>query len=307
MRILVTGANGFVGGYLIRHLLRVQPDAQITGVVHEPSAPGIEPAVRFVPGDITDRAAIRKLIRTEHPDHLYHLAGAASGAGQDRQAILRANVDGARWVMEAAAELVPPARMLFISTGYVYGNCDLEHPAQENDPVRPLGPYAESKHDAEPYAHAAGAIIARAFNHTGPEQTTAFVVPAFAAQIAAIERGTQPPELRVGNLEALRDFLDVRDVVRAYQLLMAHGEPGGIYNVCRGEAVSMQSLLDSLLALARVPITVQPDPQRMRPSDIAVSVGDPSKLRTATGWQPNILVPQTLRDTLDWWRSQTEG
>lgn len=304
MRILITGANGFVGTYLIQFLQKAEPEAEIVGLVHGQAASPSFANVRFVSGDITDEANIRALVRRERPNHVYHLAGAASGAGQDRAAIIRANVEGTRFLMTAAAEDAPIARILFISTGYVYGDCDPAHPAREDHPLYPVGPYAESKRDAEPYARAAGAMIARAFNHTGPGQTTTFAVPAFAAQIAAVERGAQPPELRVGNLEAQRDFLDVRDVIRAYYLLMTQGEPGQTYNVCRGEAISMQHVLDELLALSSVPITVSQDPQRMRPSDIAASVGDPSKLEAQTGWQPAIPLSQTLRDTLDWWREQ---
>ncbi len=304
MRILITGASGFVGTHLIRLLRQTEPGARIVGVSHGPTPSGEDAHVRHVSGDITDEAATRALIREVRPDHLYHLAGAASGAGRDVAAIRRANVEGTRAVMAAASEEAPLARILFTSTGYVYGDCDPERPAQESDALRPVGPYAESKRDAEGFARAAGAVTVRAFNHTGPGQGTGFAAAAFAAQVAAIERGAQPPELHVGNLEARRDFLDVRDVVRAYYGLMTRGEPGAVYNVCRGDAVTMQGLLDGLLALARVPIAVTPDPARMRPADIAVSVGDPARLRAATGWSPELSLPQTLADTLDWWRGQ---
>lgn len=306
MRILITGATGFVGTYLIRHLRQADPAAEIVGTVFGHPPPAEAAATRFVPCDLTsdEGADIRALVRQERPDHVYHLAGAASGAGQDRESIWRANVDGTRYVLAAVAEDTPLARVLFAGTGYLYGDCDPERPATENDPLRPIGLYAESKRDAEGFARRAGAIVTRAFNHTGPGQTPAFAVPAFAAQIAAIERGAQAPEIQVGNLEARRDFLDVRDVVRAYHRLMSHGEVGGVYNVCRGEAVSMQSVLDQLLALATRPITVSQAPQRMRPADIAVSVGDSAKLRARTGWRPEIPFSQTLRDTLDWWRQQ---
>jgi GDP-4-dehydro-6-deoxy-D-mannose reductase len=304
MRILITGANGFVGTHLIALLRQAEPQADIIGLSHGPSLSMADPAVRFVPGDITDEAGMRSLFRHERPDHVYHLAGAASGAGQDASAIHRANVEGTQIVMAAVSEETPLARVLFTSTGYVYGDCDPAHPAREDDALHPVGLYAESKRDAEPLARAAGAVIVRSFNHTGPGQSTAFAAAAFASQVAAIERGTQPPELRVGNLGAFRDFLDVRDVVRAYHALMTQGQPGETYNVCRGEAVTMQSLLDQLLSFATVPITVAPDPTRMRPADLAISVGDSTKLRTATGWSPEIPLAQTLQDTLDWWRGQ---
>jgi GDP-4-dehydro-6-deoxy-D-mannose reductase len=303
MRILISGANGFVGTHLIAHLRHVEPEAEIIGLVHGQQQPGEKDPYQTIPCDITanDGAEIRAVIRETRPDHVYHLAGAASGAGQDREAIFRVNVDGTRAVMEAVQEHAPLARVLFTSTGYVYGDCDPEHPVREEYPLHPVGLYAESKRDAEPYARAAGAVVARSFNHTGPGQTPSFAIPAFAAQIAAIETGAQAPELRVGNLEALRDFLDVRDVVRAYHLLITRAEPG-VYNVCSGQAYPMRLLLDQLVALSAVPIAIANDPARMRPADLAVSVGDPAKLKQQTGWTPEISLADTLRETLDWWR-----
>lgn len=309
MRVLITGASGFVGTHLIRHLLEMEPESEIVGTVH-PDLPYNAPTdsrVQFTPCDITANsgADIRSLVLSCRPDRLYHLAGAASGASVDRDAVFRVNVDGTRSVVLAAKGVVSPDRVLFAGTGYVYGPCDPARPAREDDPIPApgqYGVYAASKTVAEEaILDCGGAVIARAFNHTGPGQSVAFSIPAFASQIAGIERCSQT-QMRVGNLESERDFLDVRDVVRAYRLLVEGGTAGEIYNVCSGVTRRMSRVLDDLRALASVPIPVTVDPERMRPSDIPVSVGDNSKLTALTGWQPVIPFLQTLQDTLDWWR-----
>jgi GDP-4-dehydro-6-deoxy-D-mannose reductase len=187
--------------------------------------------------------------------------------------------------------------------------CDKNHPPTENDPPASDGAggvYAESKilAEQETIPFRAFTLTTRAFNHTGPGQAPAFVVPGFARQIAHIERGDAPPVMKVGNLQAERDFLDVRDVVHAYVLLMERGTMGETYNVCSGNTITIQSVLDRLRALSQVETQVEQDPARMRPSDIPVSVGDPSKLKKATDWEPTVPFDTTLRDTLTYWRSQ---
>ncbi len=311
MRVLITGAGGFVGSYLIRHLRDREPDCEIVGTVQPsfpmPAAPG--PNVRFVPCDIVSNkgADVRALMEEARPDRVFHLAGAASGASSDRDSVWRVNVDGTQFVLLAAQGIVPPERILFAGTGYVYGSCDAARPAREDDPLAApdeLPLYAASKRAAEALIQEhGGAVIARAFNHTGPGQTTAFAVPAFACGIVRVERGLSPC-LQVGNLDALRDFLDVRDVVRAYRLLLEHGKAGAAYNVCSGVARSMRDVLREMTALARVPISLADDRALHRPSDITVSVGDPSRLAALTGWTPEIPFSQTLSDTLDWWRAR---
>ncbi len=309
MRALITGAGGFAGAYLIRHLLDVQPDLEIVGVVHHSlrREPAADPRVRLVSCDITDAAAVARLVEDTRPDRLYHLAGVSSGASLNRAAVFRVNVEGTRNVIQAARGIVPPNRILFAGTGYVYGACDPLRPAREDDPLPASGQggvYAESKQQAEEAIRAcAGAVIARAFNHTGPGQTAAFSVPAFASQVVQIERGNLS-DLCVGNLDACRDFLDVRDVVRAYRLLVEDGVAGEAYNVCSGQSRMMSGVLNELCALARVPIPITSDPSRMRPADIPASVGDPSKLVGLTGWQPCVPFSETLHDLLEWWRGR---
>lgn len=176
MRVFVSGASGFVGRYLVRHLLEAAPDVEIVGTTRHEQAAGWEPRLRLVCCDLTRRGGedIRRLIAAEAPDHVYHLAGISSGAASDREAVFSVNVQGTRHLMAAVAAEAPLARCLFASNGYVYGSCDSRRPAREAAALRPVGLYAESKRDAERYAQDAGALVARAFNHTGPELTGCF-------------------------------------------------------------------------------------------------------------------------------------
>jgi GDP-4-dehydro-6-deoxy-D-mannose reductase len=197
----------------------------------------------------------------------------------------------------------------------VYGATAPGRPAREDDTPAASGAYAQSKaameQAARAFARPGGAlslVVTRAFNHTGPRQSPEFVVPAFARQIARIEAGLEPPVVRVGNLDARRDFLDVRDVVRAYCLLLDAEPASGnfhVVNVASGEAYVIQSLLDMLVAQSRVPLRVETDPARVRPLDLPECVGDATLLRTLTGWQPRVALDQTLADTLDYWREKT--
>lgn len=329
-RILITGANGFVGRYLGGHLLQnafVQGRTiQIVAAVHphegaqttkqmaeEMRAAGFaegvaEGLLQSVPLDVTDAGQTEAVFSQVQPQQIYHLAGRASGADRDREGIFAVNVEGTRNVLEAASRLSPFPRALVISTGYVYGDTDPARPAREEDPIGPLwryGHYTDSKIEMETVArgYRAFALIARAFSHTGPGQTPTFAIPTFAQQLARIEKGLEPPLLKVGNLEARRDLLDVRDVVRAYMLLMEKGQAGEAYNVCTGHPVAIREVLEQLRALCTVPTEVTLDPARVRPADIACSTGDPLRTWTITNWTPRYSLETTLRDTLDYWRS----
>ncbi|HLV79346.1 MAG TPA: NAD-dependent epimerase/dehydratase family protein, partial [Chthonomonadaceae bacterium] len=261
-RILITGANGFAGRHLIAHLLAESPDSLLLAAAHEDHAPDLarrEPGfpeaagwpggdaggrVRVAGLDICDSGQVETLLQSFHPQQIVHLAARASGADADRDALFAVNVGGTRHLLEAAARLSSPPRVLLVSTGYVYGDTDPQRPAREEDPLASMGccsPYTDSKLAMETLAakFPEMSIVARAFAHTGPGQTPAFAVPAFARQLARIERGLDAPVLRVGNLEARRDLLDVRDVVRAYILLMRHGTPSQAYNIATGRPVPM--------------------------------------------------------------------
>lgn len=310
MRILITGIAGFAGRFLAEYLASTTA-AELAGLVRTPVPPGRElPGIRLFMADLTDAAGVARAVAAAQPDQVYHLAAASSAVAPDREAVFAVNVTGTRHLLEACSRLGRPVRLLLASSGYVYGPCNPARPAREEDELRPLpGAYAESKRAMEQLAldcrsEALEILIARPFNHTGPRQTPDFAVPAFAQQIAQIERGQRKPILWVGNLTPQRDLLDVRDVVRAYALLMERGQAGQTYNICSGQSWPMGDLLHRLLALSEVAIEVAPDPQRQRPSDLPVLVGDPSKLVRTTGWQPQIPLDQTLRETLDYWRAE---
>jgi GDP-4-dehydro-6-deoxy-D-mannose reductase len=294
MRALVTGAVGFVGRHLTEHL-QAAGDHVVVVDRHGPN-----------PVDITDRAAIHAAIAAARPDAVYHLAGWADVASSwdDPLGALRLNAEGTLLVLEAC-RAAGVHRVLSVASADVYGMVtEDELPLTEQSPIRPTSPYGASKVAADAIAlqaflgHGLGVIRVRPFNHLGPGQSEHFVAPALAARIARAERdGTT--EIPVGNLTPRRDVTDVRDVVRAYRLLIEHGEPGEVYNVCSGRALAIQDLADRLVALSTRSISLRPDAALARPIDLPVLVGDPAKLRQATGWVPEIPIEQTLADLLD--------
>ncbi len=294
MRVLVTGALGFVGRHLVHHLQACGDD--------------VVPLDRHAPDpvDITDGAAVRAAITAARPEAVYHLAGWADvGASwSDPLAVLRVNAEGTLNVLEAS-RAAHVERVLAVASADVYGIARAEDlPLTEEAPLRPTSPYAATKVAAEALAHQAflayglGVLRVRPFNHLGPGQSEHFVAPALAARIARAERDGKDT-VAVGNLTPRRDVTDVRDVVRAYRLLVEQGEPGEVYNVCSGRDLAIQELADRLVALADRPLTLVADPALMRPIDLPVLRGDASKLRAATGWEPQIPVEQTLSDLLD--------
>lgn len=311
-RILITGASGFVGQHLVSALIRQAPDIELICMDRQGGAtPSQQGRVSHYAVDLCNRAEVIAVVAQHLPTHIVHLAAAASGAGTDRDLIFQVNVEGTRSLLDAAAEIAPFPRVLFVSTGYVYGDRTGLGAAVETSPLGPLwrfGAYTDSKIEAENCArnYPAFTIIARPFTQIGPGQAPGFAVSSFARQIARIEAGLSEPVIKVGNLEALRDILDVRDVVDAYRLLLTSGKSGEAYNIATQRPVAIQSILDKLLELARLPVTVEVDPSRLRPADIQCSTGDSTKILTETGWRPQIPLEQTLADTLNYWR-ETEG
>jgi GDP-4-dehydro-6-deoxy-D-mannose reductase len=313
VRVLITGAGGFVGGHLVDFLLTV-PDTALHAAVFDP--PGKNPRLDGRPitqhvADLRDPEAVRDLIDAARPDRVYHLAALAQvGASfRDPWKTLENNIRVQLNLQEAILRSGLVTRILIISSSEIYGAAGgSTHQIDESFPFAPGSPYSVSKVTQDMLglqyhlAHGMAIIRARPFNHIGPSQKGGFVAADFASQIAAIEAGQQEPVMFVGNLTAERDFTDVRDVVRAYHLLLEHGTPGDAYNVCSGAARSIQSLLDTLLSFSSAEIEVRQDPARMRPSDVPRHVGDASKLRAATGWQPTIPFEQTLLDILNDWR-----
>ncbi|HTD37945.1 MAG TPA: GDP-mannose 4,6-dehydratase [Candidatus Limnocylindrales bacterium] len=308
MRVLVTGARGFVG----RHLT-----AALRARGHEVVEADHGPHDDALPVDVTDALAVRAAFDLARPDAVAHLAAQASVPASlaDPAATLAVNARGTLHVLDAARAVAEDGmrpRVLVVSTGDVYGVQPRErYPLRESAPPLPRSPYAASKAAAEAlaqaYAHSFGvdAVVTRAFNHIGPGQDERFAVAAFAAQIARVAAGGEHV-VSVGNLEASRDFLDVRDVCEAYALLLeGRGGAGEIYNVCSGTAMTMREMLRRLIEIAHVAVEVREDPARMRPADVPVSVGDAAKLREATGWAPRIPLAAALRAVYDDVRART--
>lgn len=314
MRALITGINGFVGGHLAEHLL-AETDWQVFGTVREAELqlPTLREHVRATHVDLLDAAAVTRCIAAIQPDVVFHLAAQAHlpTSFRDPAGTLTGNILMQLHLFEAmrAASLDPT--IVVVGTGEEYGAVQPhEQPVKEGTPLRPVNPYAVSKvaQDMLAYqyfaAHKLKTIRMRPFNHSGPRQEDRYAITGFAHQIARIEAGLQSPVVRVGNLQAQRDFTDVRDIVRAYRLAAELGEPGEVYNLGSGQPVAIQEILDRLLRLSQVRIEVQPDPERMRPADVPVIACDATRFRERTGWQPQIELEQMLRDILDDWRSR---
>jgi GDP-4-dehydro-6-deoxy-D-mannose reductase len=300
---------GFAGGALAAVLSR--RGEEVYGI---DARPGCESDGVFQ-GSVCDVERMEEVLARVEPDYVFHLAAQASEgkAWEDPAETLQVNMLGTMNVLNAAWKVVPQARVLVVSSSAVYGQVYPEElPLTEEQPLRPLTPYALSKVAQDFAAYQAflsrgqPVVRVRPFNHIGPGQAPVAAVPSFAQQIAAIEAGKRPPVIEVGNLEAERDILDVRDVVQAFVLLAEKGTPGEAYNVCAGRAYRMQWILDTLLAMSTASIEVVQDPARMRPSDVPIQIGDHSKLYHATQWSPEIPMEQTLVDVLAYWRERVE-
>jgi GDP-4-dehydro-6-deoxy-D-mannose reductase len=274
-------------------------------------AASLGPGITLHSVELSDPTAVRALMEQVRPEQVYHLAAQPSvqKAWQDPMSTLTNNIGAELQVLTAVREVCPSARVLVVSSSEVYGRISAaQDSVDEETPLGPLDPYSVSKITQEMLAiqhHLAfgmHVVRVRPFNHTGPRQHTGFVAPDFARQVARIEAGLNEPVIRVGNLGAVRDISDVRDVVRAYTLALCQGEVGTVYNVASGRGISMSDLLRAFLAVASVTITVEVDSERLRPIDRPRIVGDATRLRNRTGWAPTIPFEQTVRDTLDYWR-----
>jgi GDP-4-dehydro-6-deoxy-D-mannose reductase len=305
-----------VGGHLVDFLHAEHPEVEIHGVVlpHGGVSWHAASGARVVEADLTEPAAAAAVVEEVRPEGILHLAGQSSVhlSWLDPAGTLRTNVLGIVHLLDAVRRLGLRPPVLVVGSAEEYGPVGSEEmPIREETPLRPASPYAVSKVAqgalALLYGPAGGLriVLTRTFHHTGPGRGEAFAESSFARQIAEIEAGRRPPVLRVGNLEAVRDFADVRDVVRAYWRLLDRGEGGLVYNVCSGRGRRIRDLLDILLAASGARVEVRVDPLRLRPSDVPVQVGDPSRLRAATGWEPRIPLERTLRDLLDDWRART--
>ena len=318
MKVLITGITGFAGSHLIDYLLEEQKDVQIFGMVRWRSKTDniehiLEGGIELSECDIRDAYSVRKVVEDIKPDRIFHLAAQSFVPTSWRAPAetLTTNIIGQLNIFEAMRQIGinPPIQIACSSEEYGYVKED-EVPIKETNPLRPLSPYAVSKvgQDLLGYqyfmSYGLHVVRTRGFNHTGPRRGSVFVCSDFAKQIAKIEKGKQKPVIHVGNLEAKRDFTDVRDMVRGYWLALDKGKAGEAYNICSGKAYSIKEVLDILLDMAKVKVEIKEDPQRMRPSDVPVLLGDNSKFVKQTGWKPRIKFEDSLKDLLDYWRQR---
>jgi GDP-4-dehydro-6-deoxy-D-mannose reductase len=311
VRVLITGIAGFVGRHLA-HFLAETTDSQVWGVARATETASLPASVRLLHGDLSDLNTVAEMLCRVEPDVVFHLAAQAAVpvSWRDPWGTLETNIRLQVNLLQALADGRWPTRTLVVGSEAEYGAVRPEdNPIDEDTPLRPVSPYAVSKVAQDMLglqyflSHNVQTVRVRPFPHIGPGQRTGFSSADFAFQLAEIEAGRREPVVRVGNLDVLRDFSDVRDVVRAYWLIIQHGTPGEVYNIGSGEARSVRSVLDGLVALSRVPIRVEIDPARFRPADVPLSVCDASRLRAATDWTPTIPFEKTLNDILDHWRS----
>jgi len=315
VRVLITGVTGFVGSHLAEYCLEL--GHEVAGTMRwrsqQENLAEVRDRVTLFEADLRDGTAARNVIGTFSPDRIFHLAAqsfvAASWSAPAET--LTTNVQCQVHLLEAVRAADLPARIQIAGSSEEYGKVrDDELPIRETNPLRPMSPYAVSKVAQDlmgfQYHESYGTWIVRtrAFNHEGPRRGEVFVTSNFAKQIALAEAGRGEPLLRVGNLEAHRDFTDVRDVVKAYWLALEHCEAGEVYNIGSGRAWKIADVAEMLIGMAKVPIGIEQDPARMRPSDVLALQADTTKFREATGWEPTIPFEQTLWDTLEYWRER---
>ena len=316
-RVLITGITGFAGSHLAEHFLADHPGVEVFGTYRwrsrRENIEAIEGRIRLLECDLSDMTAVRNALEVSRPDAIYHLAAQSfvPASWVSPLQTLTDNIAGQTNIFEAVRSLgLDPAIQIACSSeeyGLVLPN---EVPIRETNPLRPLSPYAVSKvtQDFLAYqyfmSYGIRAVRTRGFNHTGPRRGEVFVTSNFAKQVATIEAGKTDPVIKVGNLDAVRDFTDVRDMVRGYVLATAKGKPGEVYNLASGKAITIRAMLDKLIAMAKVEVKVETDPARLRPSDVEVLIGDSSKFHADTGWEPRISFDQTLEDLLNYWRQR---
>ena len=307
---LVTGATGFAGSHLVELLAGT---GRVAGWGRSAPRPELARLAEWTAIDLLDRENVQREIASLRPATIFHLAGSPQVAESwhDSTTPLAGNVLATAHLFDAIRHAGLRCRVLVAGSATVYAPS--ESPLKESDPLTPTNPYALSKLAQEQMALRAASedglevVMVRAFNHTGPRQVPTFVAPSMARQIALIESGRLEPVMRVGNLQSLRDFLDVRDIVRAYTSLMERGKAGEIYNVGSGTGRSIQSLLDALRSRSRVQVDVETDPARFRPIENMAVIANTDRLREQTGWQPEISFDSMLDHLLSYWRAEVSG
>jgi len=314
LKALITGISGFVGSYLAEYLLD-SGEWEVAGTVYGPYDNIADQCDRLelYPAELSRLDVVTFILERAQPDAIFHLAAQplVSASRRDPWGTIETNVRMQLNILEGVARVNPVCRVLAVGSSEQYGLVmERDLPISEDTPFRPLSPYAVSKVGQDLLAlqyyltHGLHVVRVRPFNHIGPRQRLGFVAPDFASQIAAIERGLREPVMEVGNLEAERDFSDVRDVVRAYATLITSGTAGQVYNIGSGESHAVQEILDILLSMSQVSVAVRQDPARMRPSEVPRIVCDCTRIREEIGWQTTISFKDSLRDVLDYWRDE---
>jgi GDP-4-dehydro-6-deoxy-D-mannose reductase len=312
MKALITGISGFAGSHLTEFL--IDKGYELFGTFYDKSTfsnlNGFIDKIRLFECDIRNYNDLKQIIKKVQPDEIYHLAAISfiPTALKNPKITFDTNLYGTLNLYKAIIELKLNPKILFVGSGDEYGLVnEKDIPINENCPLKPLNPYSISKVSADFLSYfyfrnySLKIIRVRPFNHIGPQQSPEFVCSDFAKQIAEIEKGLKEPIIKVGNLEAKRDFTDVRDMVRAYWLAIQKGKFGEVYNICSGKAISIKELLDKLLAMSKKDIEVREDPKKMRLSDVSLLLGDFTKFREKTDWTPEISLEATLEDILDYW------
>jgi GDP-4-dehydro-6-deoxy-D-mannose reductase len=318
MKALITGVTGFAGSHLAEMLLAEGHVVFGTRRLRSPleNIAHLQGKITLLDSELTDQTSVNSLLAEVKPGLIFHLAAQSfvKASWAYPGYTLFNNLGSQLCIFEAVRRLVLDARIQIAGSSEEYGAAtEDELPLTEDSPLRPLSPYGVSKvaQDMLAYqyfqSYGMKVVRTRAFNHTGPRRGEVFATSNFAKQIASIELGRQEPIIHVGNLDAQRDFSDVRDVVRAYYIACTKGEPGEVYNICSGSSITIGKMLDILIGLARCKVSVETDPDRLRPSDVQLLRGDASKLIAATGWSPIYDIKQTLADLLDYWRGRLAG
>ncbi len=320
MKFLITGVTGFTGSHLAEYILNEVDDAEVYGTIrwrsHRINLKGFENRLKLCECELRDSKSVRDLIEYVKPKYIFHLAGHSyvpASWNSPNDTVVN-NIIGEINILEAIRKVCPDCRIHLACSSEEYGMVmEEELPITEDNLLRPLSPHGVSKVAQDMLgfqyykSYGLDIIRTRAFNHTGPRRGEVFVASNFAKQIAEIELGLRIPVVYVGNLEARRDFTDVRDVVRGYWLAVQKGKSGEIYQICSGNAYSIRKVLQILMGYSNKDIDIKVDPTRMRPSDVPVLLGSYKKVNKATGWEPVIPFEKTLADLLDYWRNRLKS
>jgi GDP-4-dehydro-6-deoxy-D-mannose reductase len=319
MRILITGVTGFAGSHLAEFILANHPESEIIGTIRWRSPMEnirhLESKVNLIETDLRDASSTKSLISSNKPNIIFHLAAQSfvPTSWSAPAETLTTNILSTLYILEAARSLAEPSKVLVACSSEEYGGVTPKDlPIAEDCPLRPLSPYAVSKvgQDMLSYqyyqSYKIPVIRTRAFNHTGPRRGKVFVSSNFAMQVVELEKGKRQ-DISVGNLESIRDFSDVRDVVRGYWLAVEKGVPGEVYNIASGVGVTVKDLLDLIISKSKLDpkkVKITPNADRMRPSDVPVLIGNSDKFRSATGWKNEIPLEKTIEDLIEYWRER---